>query len=68
MKTTIRTRRIRAKLLAQVVQEKLADAMTPGFVSEFAPEEAEMAGAFVEHAILEDVAVDSTIDLSPPDT
>jgi hypothetical protein len=55
-------------LLAQVVREKLADAMTPGFVSEFAPEEAEMAGAFVEHAIVEDVAVDSAIDLSPPDT
>lgn len=68
MRTTIRTRRIRAKLLAMVVKEKLADAMTPGFAVEFAPEEAEAAGAFFEHAIEEDVAMDSAIDLSPPDT
>ncbi|MES3021664.1 MAG: protein TraD [Pseudomonadota bacterium] len=33
------------------VYEKLADAQTPGFLAEFAPAEADAAGAFIEDAL-----------------
>jgi predicted ATPase len=42
--------------------EKLVDAMTPGAVIEFEPEEAEQVGAFVEDALDEGDAWDSVID------
>lgn len=43
--------------------DKLADAMIPGFVAEFDPDEAERAGAFTEDALSEADALDSCIDL-----
>lgn len=46
--------------------EKLADAMTPGFVAECDPDEAERAGAFAEDALSEGDALASTIDLNSP--
>ncbi len=49
---------------AQVLREKLLDAMTPGYQAEFDPEEAERAGAFVESALSEGDALASTDDLA----
>ena len=49
---------------AQVLREKLLDAMTPGYQAEFDPEEAECAGAFVEDALSEGDALASTDDLA----
>jgi flagellar basal body rod protein FlgF len=46
-----------------VLSEKLADAQTPGFRTEFAPDEAELAGAFEEAALGEEEAAASGIDL-----
>ena len=46
-----------------VLAEKLSDAMVPGAIVEFDPEEAEMAGAFVEDALSESDALESDIDL-----
>ena len=46
-----------------VLAEKLADAMVPGAIVEFDPEEAERAGAFVEDALSESDALESDIDL-----
>lgn len=46
------------------VAEKLADAMIPGYVVEFDPEEAEQAGAFVEDALTEEDALEGTADLA----
>lgn len=46
-----------------VLREKLTDAMTPGLLVEFDPDEAERAGAFVEDALTEQEAADSSIDL-----
>jgi len=46
-----------------LILSKLADAMAPGFQAEFDPEEAERAGAFVEDAISEQDALESSIDL-----
>ena len=43
--------------------QKLTDALTPGVVVEFDPEEAEKAGAFVEDALSEQDATESDIDL-----
>ena len=51
-----------AKKMA-VLEEKMTDAMTPGFEVEFSPEEADLAGAFVENAISEQDALESVIDL-----
>jgi len=45
------------------LREKLADAMTPGFQAEFDPEEAELAGAFVEDSLSEADAAESNADL-----
>ncbi|VTU46123.1 hypothetical protein SRS16P2_00496 (plasmid) [Variovorax sp. SRS16] len=45
------------------LREKLTDALTPGFVAEFDPDEAERAGAFEEDALSEADAADSSEDL-----
>ena len=45
------------------VREKMKDALTPGFQVEFAPDEAELAGAFVEDALSEQDAAESGDDL-----
>jgi hypothetical protein len=49
---------------AAVILEKLADAQTPGFQAEFDPDEAELAGAFVEDALNADDALESVDDLA----
>lgn len=49
--------------LPDPVQLKLLDAWTPGFEVEFDPDEAERVGAFVEDALSEQDAADSTDDL-----
>jgi hypothetical protein len=48
---------------AAVLREKLTDALTPSYVVEFDPEEAERAGAFVEDALSEQDAAESAADL-----
>ena len=48
---------------AEALREKLDDAMTPGYETEFDPEEAEAAGAFVEDALSEEDAAESNVDL-----
>ncbi|GAW47551.1 MULTISPECIES: hypothetical protein [Pseudomonadota] len=54
------------------LQEKLEDAMIPGYQVEFDPLEAEKAGAFFEDALSEQDAEESTADLldlvAPDDT
>jgi len=45
-----------------VLAEKLTDAMVPGAMVEFDPEEAERAGAFVEDALSESDALESSVD------
>lgn len=45
-----------------VLIAKLVDAMTPGFIAELDPAEAEAAGAFDEHALSEADALESTSD------
>ena len=50
-----------------VLAEKLADVQTPGFRADFAPDEAELAGAFEERALGEEEAAASGIDLPPPE-
>ena len=47
----------------QALHEKLADALTPGYLAEFDPDEAERAGAFAEDALSERDAMESAIDL-----
>lgn len=47
----------------EALNEKLADAMTPGYQTEFDPEEAEQVGAFVEDALSEEDASESGADL-----
>ena len=49
---------------AQVLREKLIDAMTPGYQAEFDPGEADRAGAFAESALSEADALASTDDLA----
>ena len=46
-----------------VLAEKLTDAMVPGAMVEFDPDEAERAGAFIEDALTEADALESDIDL-----
>ncbi|SFK88922.1 hypothetical protein SAMN05216302_101943 [Nitrosomonas aestuarii] len=46
----------------QVIALKLFDAQTPGFQTEFDPDEAELLGAFREEALSETDALDSSID------
>lgn len=50
--------------LAEVVCDKLRDAIAPGFLAEFDPEEAALAGAFVEDALTPEEALDSASDLT----
>jgi len=50
-------------LLDEMIDAKMADAMTPGFEAEFTPEEADRAGAFFEDALSEEDAKESAIDL-----
>ncbi|NBK29585.1 conjugal transfer protein TraD [Pseudomonas aeruginosa] len=47
----------------EALREKLDDAMTPGYQTEFDPEEAETVGAFVEDALSEEDAAESDADL-----
>ena len=47
---------------ADVLNEKLTDAMTPGFVVDFDPDEAERAGAFTEDALSEADSLESSVD------
>lgn len=53
--------------LSEVVRDKLRDAGTPGFLAEFDPEEAALAGAFEEDALTLAEALDSATDLPPQD-
>ena len=46
-----------------VLAEKLTDAMIPGAMVEFDPDEAERIGAFQEDALDEADAIESSIDL-----
>ena len=55
-----------AATAADVVRDKLIDAMTPGYQAEFDPEEAERAGAFVEDALSEADALASVVDATVP--
>lgn len=47
----------------EVLRAKLADAATPGLAAEFDPGEAEAAGAFVEQALSEADALESSSDV-----
>jgi hypothetical protein len=49
---------------SSIVDEKLKNALTPGYQVEFDPEEAEEAGAFTEDALNEKDAVESNVDLA----
>jgi hypothetical protein len=53
---------------AEALSEKLTDADTPGYQVEFDPEEAELAGAFIEDAISEQDAIESSVDLLEAET
>lgn len=48
----------------EVISEKLADLSTPGYQAEFDPLEAEQVGAFIEDAMNEEDALDSSSDLA----
>lgn len=52
-----------SKDLREIVETKLRDAMTPGFVAEFDPDEADFAGAFVEDSMTEVDAFESAFDI-----
>ncbi len=45
-----------------VISEKLEDLMTPGFIAEVTPIEADIMGAFSEEALSEDVAREAAYD------
>jgi len=45
------------------IDTKMIDCMTPGFIVEFDPLEAEQVGAFAEDAVSEADAMESTVDL-----
>mgnify|MGYP001445109932 CR=1 FL=1 len=48
--------------IKEIIQEKLLDAEIPGFQAEFDPLEAERLGAFIEDALSEQDALESSID------
>lgn len=48
--------------LETLVVEKLEDCKTPGFIAEFSPEEAELAGAFPEDGLSLFEALQSALD------
>jgi len=45
-----------------VISEKLEDLMTPGFIAEVSPIEAEIMGAFSEDALSEEEAKEAVYD------
>ena len=47
---------------AAALRDKLTDLLTPGYRVEFDPDEAEQAGAFVEDALSEQDAAESSLD------
>lgn len=49
---------------AEVINEKLDDATTPSYGTEFDPEEAEKVGAFVEDAISEEEALEAAAEMT----
>lgn len=49
---------------ALLIKEKLMDIMTPGYIGEFTPDEAEKAGAFLENALSESDAMNSSEDIA----
>jgi hypothetical protein len=51
---------------AEVLEQKMIDALTPGAVIELDPEEAEQLGAFHEDALTEAEAMESAADLLDP--
>ena len=50
-------------IASAAMREKMRDAEVPGFRAEFAPDEAEMAGAFIEDALSEHAAAESDTEL-----
>lgn len=46
----------------EVLDEKMTDVQVPGFEVEFDPDEAEYAGCFVEDALSDQDAADSSTD------
>lgn len=61
--TSHQSRAEHESLAHRVLHEKLADALIPGYLAEFDPDEAERAGAFAEDALSERDAMESAIDL-----
>lgn len=49
-------------------REKMTDILTPGYQAEFDPLEADSVGAFVEDAMSEGDALESTDDLIDPES
>ena len=49
-------------------REKMTDILTPGYQAEFDPLEADNVGAFVEDAMSEQDALESTDDLLDPES
>lgn len=45
------------------LREKMVDACVPGYRAEFAPDEADLAGAFIEDALTEQYAAESDTEL-----
>ena len=56
----------RENIVQETINKKLDDTMIPGFVADFDPEEAELAGAFHEDALSERDAQDSVVDIKLP--
>jgi len=54
-------------MVIEVVHEKYSDALTPGYWVEFAPDEADLAGAFEEGALDSEDAAESDVDLLTPE-
>jgi len=50
------------------ITDKLTDILTPRFVVEFDPVEAELAGAFTEDALNDDEALESSWEHFEPDS
>ena len=50
-------------IAAATLREKMRDAEVPGFHAEFAPDEAEMVGTFVEDALSENDAAERDTEL-----
>lgn len=50
-------------IAAAILREKMRDAEVPGFHAEFAPDEAETIGAFVEDGLNEQDAAESDTEL-----